>query len=239
MCHIGGPGHAISASYSAVVMIIGGSGITFALSTIQDLVQKGLRGESRIKVIELVWIVQSPGILFLSSIKLCCLRNGIIAESITPLLPTLTSFMNSCPYLTISVHYTRPLTPQMEEKSGGSSSSSSLVQLQEDAPGNHIAKHPGRPGQRHLVGLMEHAIARATSDDHDAERNSTQHVPSGMLVGVCGPQGLSKDIVSAVSSIDSKMKTQIGGVEMHLEYVGLASCLEKWQLTRTSRTFGF
>ena len=57
-------------SYSAVIMIIGGSGITFALSTIQDLVQKGLRGESRVKVIELVWIVQSPGILFLSSIKL-------------------------------------------------------------------------------------------------------------------------------------------------------------------------
>ena len=67
MRHIGGPGHAIFASYSAVVMIIGGSGITFALSTIQDLVQKGLHDESRVKVIELVWIVQSPGILFLSS----------------------------------------------------------------------------------------------------------------------------------------------------------------------------
>lgn len=66
MNHTGGPGHAIFASYSAVVMIIGGSGITFALSTIQDLVQKGLCGESRVKVIELVWIVQSPGYLLLS-----------------------------------------------------------------------------------------------------------------------------------------------------------------------------
>ena len=214
------------ASYSAVVMVIGGSGITFALSTIQDLVQKGLRGESRVKVIELVWVVQSPGILFLSSIKLRCLRNGIIAESITPLLPTLTSFMNSCSYLTISVHYTRALTPQMEDKRGASSSSSSLDELQVDASGYHIAKYPGRPGQRHLVGLMEHAITRATSDDHDAAGNSTQHVPSGMLVGVCGPQGLSKDIVSAVSSLHSKMKTQIGGVEMHLEYVDLTSCLQ-------------
>ena len=49
------------ASYSAVVMIIGGSGITFALPVIQDLVQKGLRGESRAKVIKLVWIVQNSG----------------------------------------------------------------------------------------------------------------------------------------------------------------------------------
>ena len=67
MHHIGGPGYAMFASYSAVIMVIGGSGITFALSTIQDMVQKGLRDESRVKVIELVWIVQSPGILFFSS----------------------------------------------------------------------------------------------------------------------------------------------------------------------------
>jgi hypothetical protein len=95
-----------------------------------------------------------------------------------------------------------------------------------DVSGYHIAKHPGRPGQRHLVSLMEHAIARATSDDHDAEGNPNQHIPTGMLVGVCGPQGISKEVVSAVSSIDSKMKARIGGVEMHLEYVDLASCLE-------------
>ncbi len=43
-------------------MIIGGSGITFALPVIQDLVQKGLRGESRVKVIKLVWMVQNPGL---------------------------------------------------------------------------------------------------------------------------------------------------------------------------------
>ena len=235
MGHIGGPGHAIFASYSAVVMIIGGSGITFALSTIQDLVQKGLHDESRVKVIELVWIVQSPGIYF-SQLKLRCLRSGVIVETITPLLPTLTSFMNSCPYLTISVHYTRPLGPHTEEKSGGSSSASSLVQLQVDASGYHIAKHPGRPRQQHLVSLMEHAITRATGDDHDAEGNPTQQVPSGMLVGVCGPRGMSKDIVSAVSSINSKLKAQIGGVEMHLEYVELASL---WRMTADSNLQDF
>ena len=40
-----GPGHAIYASYSTVVMLVGGSAITFAFSIIQDLrlVQKDLR----------------------------------------------------------------------------------------------------------------------------------------------------------------------------------------------------
>ncbi len=57
----GGPGHAIWASYSAAVFIVGGSGITFALSAIQELIQKDLDGASRVKAIELVWMVQDPG----------------------------------------------------------------------------------------------------------------------------------------------------------------------------------
>lgn len=58
---IGGPGHAIFASYSAAVFVVGGSGITFALAAVQDLIQKDLRGRSRVKVIELVWVVQDAG----------------------------------------------------------------------------------------------------------------------------------------------------------------------------------
>ena len=61
----GGPGHTVYSSFSAAVFIVGGSGITYALSVIQDLVQKDLKGESRVKVIELVWIVTDPGNIFL------------------------------------------------------------------------------------------------------------------------------------------------------------------------------
>ncbi|KAF8347435.1 hypothetical protein F5887DRAFT_1172715 [Amanita rubescens] len=216
----GGPGHAIFASYSAVVMIIGGSGITFALSTIQDLVQKGLRGDSRVKVIELVWMVQSPGSCLSSLVKSCPLRSGVIADTIAPLLPLLTSLMNSCSYLNISIHYTRPYTPQMEQKSGSSGSTSGPDRSQADPSEHRIVKYAGRPGQRHLVSMMEQAISRVTTGVSDATRSSAQDIPSGMLVGVCGPQGISKDVVSAVSSVNSKMKAQIGGVEVHLETFG-------------------
>lgn len=57
----GGPGHTVFASFSAAVFVAGGSGITYALSAIEDLVQKDIRGESRVKVIELVWSVSDPG----------------------------------------------------------------------------------------------------------------------------------------------------------------------------------
>ena len=62
-CLIGGPGHRVFSSFSGAVVVAGGSGITFALSVIQDLIQKDLNSESRVKVLELIWIVQDPGTL--------------------------------------------------------------------------------------------------------------------------------------------------------------------------------
>jgi predicted ferric reductase len=89
----GGPGLTMFASFSAAVFVAGGSGITYALSVIQDLVQKDLRGESRVKVIELVWVVPDPACL-------------------SPLLPTFSSLIHQSvnTSITISVFYTRAPT---------------------------------------------------------------------------------------------------------------------------------
>ena len=53
----GGVGNTMMDSYSGAVFLMGGSGITFALSAITDLVQKDARGSSRLKVIHLIWCV--------------------------------------------------------------------------------------------------------------------------------------------------------------------------------------
>ena len=47
-------------SYSAIVIVAGGSGVTFALSAAQSLVHE-LRRQNCFKVIELVWMVQDRG----------------------------------------------------------------------------------------------------------------------------------------------------------------------------------
>ena len=54
----GGVGNTMMDSYSGAVFVVGGSGITFALPAITDLVQKDARGLSRLKVIHLIWCVQ-------------------------------------------------------------------------------------------------------------------------------------------------------------------------------------
>ncbi|KAJ7220513.1 hypothetical protein GGX14DRAFT_431088 [Mycena pura] len=74
----GGPGHAMFNSYSAAVFVVGGSGISFALSTIQDLIDKDLRGQSRVKIIELIWTVQDPAML----LPLYPLFNSMIERSV-------------------------------------------------------------------------------------------------------------------------------------------------------------
>ncbi len=51
-------------SFSAAVFIVGGSGIAFALSAIPDIVQRDIVGESRVKLIELVWVVSDAGMSF-------------------------------------------------------------------------------------------------------------------------------------------------------------------------------
>ena len=56
----GGPNHTIYTSFSGALVVAGGSGITYALGVVQDLLQKDREGRSRLKCVELVWSVQDP-----------------------------------------------------------------------------------------------------------------------------------------------------------------------------------
>ena len=58
----GGPGHTIYASFSGALFLCGGSGISFGLAALQELVQKDLEVTSRVKAIELIWCIQDPGL---------------------------------------------------------------------------------------------------------------------------------------------------------------------------------
>ncbi|KAG6376754.1 hypothetical protein JVT61DRAFT_1775 [Boletus reticuloceps] len=86
----GGAGHSVFASFSAAMFVVGGSGITFALSAIQDLIQRDREDSSRVKLIELIWCIQDP-----------CALNPLV-----PLFSSLIQQSTRTP-LRISVHYTR------------------------------------------------------------------------------------------------------------------------------------
>lgn len=41
----------------------------------------------------------------------------------------------------------------------------------------------------------------------------------GVIVGVCGPVGLSDDASRAIARVDNVKRNSVGGVELHEEYV--------------------
>jgi ATP-dependent protease HslVU (ClpYQ) peptidase subunit len=52
----------VLSSYSSAMIIAGGSGISFALAAAEELMQQAVRRTSRVRFIELVWVVQSQGV---------------------------------------------------------------------------------------------------------------------------------------------------------------------------------
>ncbi|TFY64102.1 hypothetical protein EVJ58_g2857 [Rhodofomes roseus] len=91
----GGPGHAIVPSFSGAMLVAGGSGVTYALATTQEIMQKSAEGASRTRVVELVWSITDPA-------------------GLKPLLPLFSQLLSDArstyTTLRISVYYTRALT---------------------------------------------------------------------------------------------------------------------------------
>ncbi|KAG8768868.1 hypothetical protein FRC12_005313 [Ceratobasidium sp. 428] len=56
----GGPRHTIIPSFSGVMLVLGGSGITFGTSVLEDLVAKSLDGTARTMCVNFVWVVRHP-----------------------------------------------------------------------------------------------------------------------------------------------------------------------------------
>jgi len=237
----GGPQHTVFSSFSAAVFVAGGSGITFALSAIQDLVQKDLQGASRVKIIELIWIVPDPACL-------------------APVLPTLSMLVQQSVFtpLRISVFYTRAPTgkqpaffaeasasPFAVSALGGSLSSpshppscsaaaqsqalrQSISQALSAKPLNLSSTHPSiyfppgltlAPGNPRLLKFLEHAITRTITLGHSNPKDEALNL-TGLIVGVCGPVGMVDEVAAAVSGLDPLRRDQVGGVELHEEVFG-------------------
>ena len=195
----GGPSRMVFGSFSAALIVVGGSGITFGLSLVQDLVEKDLRGETRLKWIELVWSCSD-------------------AENVIPVLPIFAELSSQSVLtpLKITIHYTKALT-----------SIPPFIPAHAD-PTSTLTLHPGvtlSPGRPKLAKCLDNAIARAAAlESADVvgrgETGKDTGGIKGVAVGVCGPKGFGDDIVRAVNAIDGLRREQVGGVEVHEEEFG-------------------
>ncbi|OAX40394.1 hypothetical protein K503DRAFT_687604 [Rhizopogon vinicolor AM-OR11-026] len=174
----GGPGHCVFASYSAAIFFVGGSGITFALSAVQDILQRDSEGASRVKIIEVIWSVPD-------------------STSLTPLVPQFAALIQQSIYapLKISVHYTRA----------------------SDKPPGKDFLHPGltlSAGRPKLAKVLDAVISRAVS--YGSGVKASMDI-TGVVVGVCGPEGMGDEVAQAISQVDDGRRWAVGGIEMHEE----------------------
>ncbi|KAL5524839.1 hypothetical protein ACEPAF_9985 [Sanghuangporus sanghuang] len=141
----GGTGHVVMSSYSSVLLVAGGSGITFGLGAAEELIQDILNGRSSVKFIELVWSTQERG-------------------SLAPMVPsfsTLFGLVANVPgvVLRITVHYTRAEKPDTD---GGKARAAVDAHLATLAP--NLSLQPGRPPLQRIAN----SIARLTASVPDA-----------------------------------------------------------------------
>ncbi|KAG8991241.1 hypothetical protein FRB90_001424 [Tulasnella sp. 427] len=134
----GGPeAHMIRSSFTASLVVVGGSGITYGLSVVEEMIRDVERLRSRVRLVGMVWVVTDPACLI-------------------PLLPTLTSLLNRVSYLptlrfSLTVHYTRAVSPAFSAK---------LKEL----PGGGLPKNIGvEAGRPEFTSLVEDFVKTKTN----------------------------------------------------------------------------
>ncbi|KAI9457618.1 ferric reductase like transmembrane component-domain-containing protein [Lactarius psammicola] len=190
-----GPGYTLYTAYSGVILVAGGSGISYATSVLDDILQKHASGKSNVRVIEVVWSVADP-------------------DSLYSLLPELAPLMypRPSPHTTLSlrfsVHWTR------------TSSRAPRVPRTALPPGMHL--RVGRPDvhstlQSVIAGVRD-AYSTTTGRSRGQSRSSVS--PSGIVIGSCGPTALIDDATRAVGRVSWADWKDVGGVESIEEVFG-------------------
>lgn len=200
----GGPGHAVISSFSGAIIVAGGSGITYALSTVEDLLHSHAASAGRARVIELVWSVQNPcrnNFRFHPAVVVLTVHSRDCTAALFPMVPLFSRLLDRARStgvsLQISVFYTR-------------AQAETPTQALQVLPSG-LSLTPGRP---HLERLLTGVVDR-TSEVCVA----SQEQLSGILVGACGPVSLTEKAGDVVRSFDRKKFKAVGGIELQEECV--------------------
>jgi hypothetical protein len=57
----GGPGYTLYTAYSGAVLVAGGSGISYVMGVLDDMLRNHADGKSHLRFIEVIWSISDPG----------------------------------------------------------------------------------------------------------------------------------------------------------------------------------
>ncbi|ORX38304.1 FAD-binding domain-domain-containing protein [Kockovaella imperatae] len=216
----GGLGNTLVPSFSSVLLVAAGSGITHSLSLAHDLIIRAPTGVVRARAIDLVWIVKneeqaSP--LFPTLLELVkdakrfeekCLASP---ENPVPVALRIKIYLSRCPdssplpLLSLSSSQST-LSEDLEKGDLVRSNSGSRRSLSD------ISVERGRPVFDTLLeGIADEVIDRSTK---------RQMNPCGICVAACGPSAMINDVRDTVRRLDRVKFKGVGGVELAEEQFG-------------------
>ncbi|KAG8948220.1 hypothetical protein FRC03_000793, partial [Tulasnella sp. 419] len=155
----GGMGHTVFSSFSSAFIVAGGSGITFALSAVEEIIRDVERGCANTGLVHLVWVVQDPASLgpLFPKLKSLLNRSALATPLMFSSMPRKRLSRMGKPKaanadslyslkLKISIHYSRASATAFETEKSFKSQGVERLHLK-----------PGRPD---LVGMLDELVIR-------------------------------------------------------------------------------
>ncbi|KAG8880523.1 hypothetical protein FRB97_000352 [Tulasnella sp. 331] len=174
----GGPGHDVISTFSSAFLLVGGSGITWGLSIVEEIIRDAELQRANTRLIHLVWVVQDP-------------------TSVMPFVLLLTTFADRISRLpdvniTTSVHYTRAISSTIDELFQGTKLPS------------HMHLIPGRPRIEVMINeFVKQTGALATSPEDLSGLIVGCCGPRGLRDNVEAVQGsLSKKMRDSIGGVE-------------------------------------
>ena len=232
--------------YETALLVAGGSGITFALGVLDDIVgrvvRKGRSGGERTRAIELVWCVRSFGEYSLSTSSLRRRLTRIYAGSIDWFAPVLmdiarvaeASSSNSLPInLHISIYVTClcnpeavPPIPNCDVTIVRPSVYRILLNLTTPAPvsATKATTKADSDDKDDCASSAGHSVDSEMDMAVDSELDAAGRLPfvaqagGGLAVCASGPEGLIREVANGVARLQlSGRGMKLGGVGLHTE----------------------
>jgi ferric-chelate reductase len=211
----GGPGYTLYSAYSGAVLVAGGSGISYVMGVLDDMLQKHASGRSHLRIIEVIWSITDSGKgASRNSVSAIVQANRCSTpDSLYSLLPKLTPLMQPCAFshtslsLRFSVHWTRA-SPRPHR-----------VQRVALPPGMYL-----RAGRPDIYDTLQRVVADVRSAYFRRGRNDSDS-PSGVVIGSCGPTALTDEAARSVGRVSWVDWRDVGGVESIEEYAHFPSSL--------------
>lgn len=238
----GGLGNTLPCAFSSIMVVSAGSGISHALSLVNDLLHRSPTGAVRARTIDFVWVVRSETAAraFMPTLQelyseaqtreqTCLEARKAGVSHHRPLALRIKVYISRAdPDVAVNLLAANPFEDPIESSQSSASHGKLGFPLGTEKRAGLNPNDTTRTTRSRALSLIDAVPGRPDLEqcvsslvEETAARYETLGADaSGVLVTACGPLGLVDDARRAVRRIDGRVKRAAGGVEFESEHFG-------------------